>query len=297
MLEFDDVQPREPAFKRLASAFRDAGIESATLDARLLLCAALKIDHASLLRNPLLPLGAGAAVLSALAARRLAGEPVSRILGFREFWDARFKITPAVLDPRPESETLIEAALEHATDRSANWRILDLGTGSGMLLASLLLGLPHAFGVGVDISPAACQLAKANLATFGLLSRSHVICGDWGASLKGEFDLILTNPPYVATGSIAQLAPEVRDYDPHLALDGGEDGLAAYRALIPGLNERLAPGGLIAIELGEGQYASVQKLLAGHFAESARAKLDLDGKRRVMVLRKAPPAIQLAAIT
>ena len=285
-LDFRASQPRGLALKTLTSRLHAGGIQSAALDARLLLCAALSIDHASLLLDPDLPLGAGAAPLCVLALRRLAREPVSRILGYREFWEARFKIAPAVLDPRPESETLIEVALEHFPDRSSGWRILDLGTGSGMLLGSLLLSLPQAIGLGVDISPTACRIARDNLAAFGLLSRGAILCGDWATSIGGQFDLILANPPYIASAAIAQLAPEVRDYDPRLALDGGEDGLAAYRALIPGLKERLVHGGLIALELGEGQYESVESLLAEEFTERAREKLDLDGQRRVILVRK-----------
>ena len=270
--------------RSLARALAKGGKEPAQIDARVLLCAALGIDHADLVSNPDCPLGPGAAVVATFAARRLKGEPVSRITGRREFWRACFKIGPVVLDPRPETETLIEAVLDYAARFSReNWRILDLGTGSGAILCSLLQSLPGASGVGTDISLGACAIARDNLAALGLAWRGLVVCGDWTHALRGPFDVIVSNPPYVARGEISRLAPEVRDHDPRLALDGGEDGLAAYREIIPVCRDLLAPGGLIALEVGAGQHLAVESLLTGAFGAPVKVRLDLDGCRRVVL--------------
>jgi len=283
--DFDPALPRGAALCRLVRLLREGGIESAPIDGRVLLCAALDIDHANLVREPECPVGPGAATLMSFAARRLRREPVSRIIGHREFWQARFKITESVLDPRPETETLVEAVLDHAAQfPRKNWRILDLGTGSGAILCSVLQGLPGAFGVGVDISPAACTIARSNLAALGLASQGVVVCGDWAHALCGRYDVIVSNPPYIASGAIAGLEPEVRDHDPHLALDGGSDGLAAYRRIIFSLPDHLAPGGLAALELGTGQYRSVAALLGGRFGVPAGYRLDLQGRQRVVLL-------------
>ena len=266
-------------------ALAEAGMESAQIDARVLLCAALGIDHADLVRNPDSPLGPGAATLASFASRRLQCEPVSRITGRRDFWRARFAISPAVLDPRPETETLVDAVLGHsARFPREHGRILDLGTGSGAILCSLLQSLPGSFGVGVDISPGACAIARGNLAALGLARRGLIVCGDWTQALRGSFDAIVSNPPYVIRGEIARLSPEVRDHDPFLALDGGEDGLTAYRDIIPASRDLLAPGGLIALEVGAGQHQAVASLLTGVFGVPAGVKLDLDGTKRVVLL-------------
>jgi release factor glutamine methyltransferase len=281
---FEPAMARGAARRSLARALAKGGIESAQIDARVLLCAALGIDHADLVSNPDCPLGPGAAAVATFAARRLQGEPVSRITGRREFWRACFKIGPAVLDPRPATETLIEAVLDHAAQfPPENWQILDLGTGSGVILCSLLQSLPGASGVGTDISLGACAIARNNLATLGLARRGLVVCGDWTHALLGPFDVIVSNPPYVARGEIARLAPEVRDHDPRLALDGGEDGLAAYREIIPACRDLLAPGGLIALEVGAGQHPAVESLLTGAFDAQVKVRLDLDGSRRVVL--------------
>ncbi|MGH6935050.1 MAG: N5-glutamine methyltransferase family protein, partial [Methylocella sp.] len=190
------------------------------------------------------------------------------------FWRARFKIGPAVLDPRPCTEALIEAVLDHAArSPRKNWRILDLGTGSGAILCSLLQSLPRSFGAGVDRSPGACAIARDNLAALGLAPRGYIICGDWTRALRGPFDVIVSNPPYLVRGEIARLAPEVRDHDPRLALDGGEDGLAAYREIVPASRDLLAPGGLIALEVGAGQHSAVESLLTGAFGAPVKIRL------------------------
>jgi release factor glutamine methyltransferase len=281
---FEPAMPHGAARRLLVRALADGGIESAQIDSRMLLCAALGIGHADLVRNPDCPLGPGAATVASFAARRLKREPVSRIIGHRDFWRARFKIGPAVLDPRHSTETLIEAVLDHAArSPPENWRILDLGTGSGAILCSLLQSLPGSFGAGIDISPGACAIARDNLAALGLARRGVIICCDWTRALRGTFDVIVTNPPYVARGEIARLAPEVRDHDPRLALDGGEDGLAAYREIIPACRNSLAPGGLIALEVGADQHPAVETLLTSTFGVPVKVRLDLDGFRRVVL--------------
>jgi release factor glutamine methyltransferase len=275
---------RGAARRSLARALAQCGIESAQIDARVLLCAALGIDHADFVRDPGCPLGAGAATAASFAARRLNREPVSRIIGHRDFWRARFQIGPAVLDPRPSTETLIEAVLDHAArSPRENWRILDLGTGSGAILCSLLQSLPGSFGAGVDRSPGACVIARDNLLTLGLAPRGYIVCCDWTRAMRGPFDVIVSNPPYVVRGEIARLAPEVRDHDPRLALDGGEDGLAAYREIVPASRDMLAPGGLIALEVGAGQHSAVESLLTGTFGSPVKTRLDLDGGQRVVL--------------
>lgn len=283
-LDFGAALSRGTALRELVRALREAGINSAQIDGRVLLCAALGNDHASLVRDPGCPLGPAATTAASFAARRLRREPVSRIIGHREFWQARFKIAPGVLDPRPDTETLVEAVLGHAARLPReNWRILDLGTGAGAILCSILQNLPGASGTGVDVSFDACAIARENLAALGLESRGLIVCGDWANALRGRFDVIVSNPPYVATCEIARLEPEVRDHDPRLALDGGEDGLAAYRQIIPALPGLLAPGGLIALELGAGQYPAVESLLRGGFECQVEARFDLDGRRRVVL--------------
>ncbi len=281
--DFEAAMARGAARTSLVRAFAKDGIELAQIDARVLLCAAIGIDHAELVRNPSHPLGPRAGRVASFAARRLKHEPISRIIGHRDFWRARFRIGPAVLDPRHATETLIEAVLDHAArSPRENWRILDLGTGSGAILCSLLQSLPGSSGVGVDISPGACGIARDNLATLGLARRGPIICCNWAHVLRGPFDVIVSNPPYVARGEIDSLAPEVRDYDPRLALDGGEDGLAAYREIIPASRDLLAPGGLIALEVGAGQHSAVETLLTGAFSAQVKVMLDLDGCRRVI---------------
>jgi release factor glutamine methyltransferase len=287
--DFGPALSRGRALQLLVRLLKEGGIDSAQTDGRVLLCAALGIDHASLIRDGGLPLGSAAAKVVSFAARRLRREPVSRIIGHREFWQARFKITEGVLDPRPETEILVEAVLGHAARfPRESWRILDLGTGSGAILCSLLQSLPESSGVGVDISPAACMVARSNLAALGLRQRGFIVCADWTKALRGRFDVIVSNPPYIASGAIAELEPEVRDHDPRLALDGGDDGLAAYREIIPSLPAFLAPGGLAALELGTGQDRFAGKLLEETLGVPAEVKLDLQGHRRVVLACQKP---------
>jgi release factor glutamine methyltransferase len=275
--------PRGGAQSRASQLFAAAGIESAALDARLLLCAALGIDHAVLVRDPGLPLGAGAERLPGFVSRRLRHEPVSRILGHREFWGLAFKITPAVLDPRADTEILVETVLAaFAARRHEPLRLLDLGTGSGAILAALLTELPSAFGVGLDRSFAACRIARENLASLGLAARGHVVQGSWAGTLRGPFDIIVSNPPYIPAGDLELLARDVRDYDPRAALDGGRDGLEPYRLIIPSLPPLLAPGGFVAFEIGATQGEPVSALLRASGLGAPNIKTDLAGHDRVV---------------
>lgn len=267
----------------LAQAFAAAGVPSADLDARVLLCAALGIDHAGLVRDGDAALGTGAARLAEFAARRLKREPVSRIIGWREFFGQPFLLGPETLDPRPDTETVVEAVLAHFDQSPARaLRIVDLGVGSGAILCAILRDLPHAFGVGVDLSPAACALARRNIETLGLADRASVLCGDWGEALAGPFDCIVANPPYIPLTEIESLEPEVRDHDPRLALAGGADGLDAYRKLAPEAARLLCAGGLAVFEFGLGQGPEVVALLANAGFERAKFRLDLNGRDRII---------------
>ena len=276
----------------LADRFRQAGIDSAETDARLLMAHALGIDRAELIAN-----GERALTLEqtksidALAERRLKHEPVARIFGRKEFWSLSLQISPAVLVPRPETETVIEAALD-AVVRDARQmerlRILDIGTGSGALLLALLSELPNATGTGTDISAAALEVARGNAERSDLATRCTFVACDIAAGVRGPFDLIVSNPPYVAHGEIASLAPEVRDYDPALALDGGADGLNGYRAIAAQARGLLAPGGMLIVELGMGQEAAVRALFTKAGLTVAAARHDLAGIPRALSATVAP---------
>jgi release factor glutamine methyltransferase len=260
-----------------------AGIDSARLDAEVLLAHALGWSRSALL----LRLREEATVppdFQALLSRRAAREPIAYITGEREFWSLSFQVSPAVLIPRPDSETLVELALAHAA-RQRVTRVLDLGTGSGCLLLSVLHGLPAATGVGVDASPAALAVAQDNAGCLGLSARAVFQQGDWCAGLAGRFDLVLCNPPYVAEYERASLAPDVAEHEPTTALFAGSDGLADYRRLMPQLPAVLAPGGLAVLELGATQAEAVTALAhAGGLTVAIHP--DLAGKPRVALLQQ-----------
>ena len=280
------------AQRLLAAAFELSGIDSSKTDARALLGAALRLSRAQLLAQSDRILEAReVAAASALAARRIKREPVSRILGRREFWSLGLDVTPDVLVPRPDTETVVEAALEFVVQgglRLEQLRILDIGTGSGALLMALLEELPNARGVGTDISVAALDVARGNAQRLGLAARCSFVACNIGDALQGHFDLIVSNPPYIARGAIASLDPEVRDYDPRLALDGGTDGLDAYRAIAAACPGLLAPGGRLVVELGIGQGDAVGTLFetAGLAVRSIRD--DLGGIPRALAASLRP---------
>jgi release factor glutamine methyltransferase len=275
---------RGAALQALRVFLSDAGVEDSAVDARLLLGAAENISAADLIRQPDLPLNQTSAErLSAMAARRAAREPLSRILGRREFWGLPLQISPAVLDPRSDTETIVEAVIEaFASRREAPLRILDLGVGSGAILCALLGEFSAAKGVGVDLSAAAAEQARANLAACGLAERSTVRIGDWETQLGDRFDIAVSNPPYIPSGAIEELEPEVRDYDPRLALDGGPDGLDAYRAIAPVLAGLLAANGRFFLEVGAGQAEDVKSILAQNGLTRLAGHPDLAGVVRVV---------------
>jgi len=278
--------------RAVAARFRAGGIDSADLDARLLVGHALGLDHAGLVRDGERPLGgAEIAGIEALAARRLAGEPVARITGVKEFWGSPFQVTPAVLVPRPDTETVVETALARLDGdgtRSRRLHIADLGTGSGAILVALLHELPDAFGIGTDCDRAALAIARANAGRLGVAARAAFLACDFGAALAGGLDLVVANPPYISTDEIAALAAEVRDFDPRGALDGGPDGLAAYRAIAADAERLLAPGAHLVMEVGAGQADAVSALAAAAGLGSIAVTPDLAGIRRVVSARRNP---------
>jgi release factor glutamine methyltransferase len=290
-----DTQPSvsiDAARRDLARELRRRGMDSPELDARLLVGHALGLDHTALAAQAnrrLAPHEADA--ISALAGRRLGNEPIARILGVKEFWGLPLRLNAETLVPRPETETVVEAALA-ATDPAAiqrGARIADLGTGSGALLLALLSEWPDARGVGTDISPGALACARENAAALGLAGRSEFVACDFGAALIDPFDLVVSNPPYIARGDIAALPPEVRDHDPLRALDGGSDGLDAYRTIAAGAKRLLAPGGALVVELGAGQADAVAAIMsARRLAPDLPMRQDLAGIARAMVLRPRP---------
>ena len=253
-----------------ANRLRDAGIANPGLEARLL------AGHAN--GDP--------RRLEALLARRLAHEPMAFILGRQGFWTLDLEVSPATLIPRADSETLIEAALAALPERAAVRRVLDLGTGTGCLLLAALVEFPAAWGVGLDISPAAAALAGRNARAAGLADRVFFLCADWAAPVVGRFDLVLCNPPYVATPDLATLMPEVAGHEPRAALDGGPDGLDAYRRVLPALPALLDDGGVAVLELGQGQDAAVTELARRAGFRVADLRHDLGGIARALVLRR-----------
>jgi release factor glutamine methyltransferase len=279
-------------FVAAAGALRQAGIATPELDARLLLCHAAGLSHEAYIARAREALRPDAATrLEGAIARRLKREPVARITGLREFYGRRFALGPATLDPRPDTETLVEAALDLVADKG--WQdkplnLLDLGTGSGAILVTLLAELPRARGVGTDLCPEALRIAAANARVHGVASRASFVAGDWLEAVAGRFDLILSNPPYLATREIAELSEEVAGYDPHLALDGGPDGLAAYRRIAARASEALAEDGRLLVEIGPAQAGAVADILkeVGLGAEGpGHVRRDLAGRPRVVVAR------------
>jgi len=283
----------DAARRALAARLKSSAIDSAELDARILIGAMLNLDLTGMITEAARPLtGDESSRLESFARRRLAGEPVARIVGMKEFWGLQLKLSPATLVPRPDTETVVELALEMlraggAIDRPL--RIADLGTGTGAILLALLSELPDATGIGTDISAEALRTAADNAARLGFSGRVDLVRCDYASALSGPFDLIVSNPPYIRSADIAGLAPEVRDHDPHAALDGGADGLDAYRALIAQAAGLLAPGAVLVVEAGQGQASQIEALMTGAgFALPGPPKADLAGIRRAVGARKMP---------
>jgi release factor glutamine methyltransferase len=290
-----DPRPSVAATRRaLAQSFRRHGLATPELDARLLVGHALGLDHAALASQAARALTTEESdAVAALAARRLTREPVARIIGQKEFWGLSLALNSATLVPRPETETVVEAALEaverthHGRDTAL--RIADLGTGAGALLLALLSELPMAHGIGTDLSLEAVSAARRNAIALGLSGRAAFVVGDYGAALGRAFDLLVSNPPYVARRDIATLAPEVRMFDPALALDGGPDGLDGYRAIALTARQLLKPAGILVLELGIGQLAAVEAILsAAGLVVIGEPRHDLLGIARALAAELPP---------
>ncbi|MDX2233090.1 MAG: peptide chain release factor N(5)-glutamine methyltransferase [Hyphomonadaceae bacterium] len=274
------------AWTRTRNALKAAGVSSPVLDARMLVEAATGVSRLDIVTDPHRPVTEEArARLAALTARRAAREPLAYILGRREFWTLTLAVDPAVLCPRPETEAVVEAALA-ALPPEAPARVLDLGVGSGAILLAILKDRPAATGVGIDVSPDALAVARANAAALGLDARLTLQQGSWGEGLLEPFDVIVANPPYIATGVIEGLEPEVARHEPRLALDGGPDGLDAYRRLLPDVARLLRPGGRFAIEIGRGQDGDVLALARAAGLDPEAVRPDLGGVGRVVVGRR-----------
>ncbi|MCJ2070248.1 peptide chain release factor N(5)-glutamine methyltransferase [Methylobacterium sp. J-030] len=276
---------RRAALRRCAVALEAGGLGEAAGDARFLLLGILGLEARDLLvAGDRLLDGSEAAALDSALARRLSGEPVARILGTWEFWGLPIRLTPETLVPRPDTEVLVEAALANLSDRSAPLRCLDLGTGSGCILAALLSELPRAFGLGLDRSEAALATARHNLAANGFGGRAAFAAADWCDALQGRFDLVVSNPPYIVRDVIPTLHREVRTHDPLAALDGGADGLDAYRRILDGIRTQnlLAPAGTLALEIGYDQAAAVRGLAAAAGFVDCGLTRDLSGHDRVL---------------
>ena len=281
----------ESVRRALTARFESAGNESAALDARMLIGHILGLDLTGLITSAQRRLTENeSARLEDVARRRLAGEPVARIVGEKEFWGLPLRLSAATLVPRPDTETVVELALQLLRADGAPGRplrIADLGTGSGAILLALLSELPTAEGFGTDISQPALQTAAANAERAGLSARTTFIACDYASGLSGAFDLIVSNPPYIRASDIAGLAVEVRQHDPRAALDGGADGLDAYRALIPQAAGLLAPGAILVVEAGEGQSGPINGLMTvAGLAPTGAPKADLGGIPRAVAARK-----------
>lgn len=270
------------------TALADAGVDNPRLDARLIVGAASGATIEQMIARPELPVDAvSAAFARALAEQRAEGAPIAYLLGSKEFWSLDFMVTGATLVPRPDSETLIEAALARCADWSSDWRVADLGTGSGCLLLAFLSERPNATGVGVDASFEALTVARANAHAHRFDARARFVCGSWTAALAGPFDLIFANPPYIPSEDIPLLAREVRDYEPYDALDGGADGLDHYRAILADLPRILAPGGAVVFEVGQGQALAVADLCESADLKVETIRRDLGGVSRCVVAGKS----------
>ncbi len=280
------------ALDRAVEALIAAGRPSPRLDARLLLQHVLAVDHAGLLAQESLPLSADRArAYGDLLARRLAGESVARITGIRDFWSLSLALSPDTLEPRPDTETLVEAALEVVTAqglRDRPLRLVDLGTGTGAVALALLAELPEARAVATDIAEGALRTARDNADRAGLGARFMPLCCDWMAALAGPFDLVVSNPPYIRSADMAGLDIEVSAHDPARALDGGADGCDAYRAIFAAVAAR-RPAPLILVEIGAGMASDVTDAAAGAGLVPCGQWADLSGTARVLGFERHAP--------
>jgi release factor glutamine methyltransferase len=282
------VKTRAEALTDLRRTFSEAGFETAALDARLLLLTALGISATDLITRPDTRLSPDEAeTLAAFARRRLDHEPVARIVGIREFWGLPFRLSPETLVPRPDTETVVETALDLLPDRQAPVRIVDFGTGSGCILVALLHELSRATGLGVDLSFGALVTARTNAADNRVGGRCHFALSRWADAVSGTFDLIVSNPPYIASGVIPTLDEEVREHDPRLALDGGPDGLEPYRILLSEAGRLLSPQGLLVVEIGYDQAEDLGSLARVYGLEILRFAHDLSDNPRCIAMKRS----------
>lgn len=277
------------AWRAVRDRFRAAEIDTPEIDARFLAEAALGFSRADLVWHEDDPIAPDASKrLEAFAVRRLAGEPVARIIGVKQFYGLDFALNAATLVPRPETELIVSLALQTLAGRDKP-RILDLGTGSGCIAIALLVELPEAVAVAVDLSAEALSAAESNSGRHEVANRLSLLAGSWFDPLPaGErYDLIVSNPPYIESGVIPSLQPEVRDFDPNLALDGGVDGLSAYRTILAGAGEHLTPAGTLILEIGAGQADAVETLARASGFLTMRLEKDLAGLDRALVLHQS----------
>src|SRR5271165_1614198 len=287
------METRGSLVAEAAAELSAAGFADARRQARRLISEALAIAQSDLFGHPDRAIYAEQIRrVRALLDRMIAGEPLTRILAKREFWGLEFTLSADTLDPRPETETVVEAVLRRVLNRDAPLRFLDLGTGTGCILLALLSEFPAAIGFGVDIALGAVMTALGNAAALGLGERAHFLVGDWGTAISGRFDVIASNPPYIAGAALADLAPEVALYDPCLALDGGADGLGAYRSLVLDLLQLLNPGGVFVCEVGLGQAPAVAAMLRASGLAIEGCERDLGGIARCVVASAPARAAQ-----
>lgn len=278
----------ETLLRDASQRLRAAGVEDARRDARLLLQAATGTSLTDQIAYPERAVDAALAErFVSLVSLREARWPMAQVLGKREFWSLEFTVTADTLDPRPDSETLVQAVLEHTPDRTRPLRLVDFGTGTGCLLLALLHELPSAIGIGIDASPAALAVAQSNAENLRLADRARFQRGDWDAGLVPGFDVVISNPPYIPHGEIDGLQPEIARFEPRLALDGGLDGLDAYRRLLPAAHRLLAAGGLAAFEIGMGQGDSVVALGRAEGLDHLATVADLGAVERCVLFRKS----------
>jgi release factor glutamine methyltransferase len=276
------------AWKEARARLQAAGVDGPVIDARLLVEAAAGVGRVDIITDPHRELtDAQVTALDDYVTRRERREPISHILGVRGFWKIMLRVTPDVLTPRPDTESLLDVILP-AIPMDRPTTVLDLGVGSGAILLAILAERPAARGLGIDVSSEALAVARENAANLGLAGRVALLRGDWAAGLAGEsFDIVVANPPYVATSDIEGLAPEVRDHEPRLALDGGADGLDAYRTIAPQILAVLRPGGMFAVEIGLGQSEAVETLFRRAGAIDVVTHDDLTARPRVVRGKKA----------
>ncbi|MDB5428954.1 MAG: protein-(glutamine-N5) methyltransferase, release factor-specific [Caulobacter sp.] len=288
-----ELQTLVKAWKAARERLDAAGIDQPVIDARLMLEVAADATRTDIITDPhrlLTP--QQAATLDDYLTRRAAREPVSHILGRKGFWKIMLSVNSHVLTPRPDTETLVEMALRSFPEPMA-FNVLDLGVGSGAILLSILAERPAAKGLGIDVSEDALAVARENAANLDLAGRCALLRGDWTNGLgDATFDLVVSNPPYIATAEIETLEPEVRDHEPRIALDGGPDGLDAYRLLAPEILRVLKPGGMFAVEIGHTQSAAVEALFKAAGASNVETSKDLSDRQRVVAGAKNPLEIR-----